>query len=67
MGQLAPDRRNVIFLADTHNDDGIAGSKTRGTWVKVEHYLHINVCIRGVIHRKNILWEYPTFLRDLHE
>ena len=68
MGQLAKDRRKIIFLADTH-DDGIhvAGSTTGGARVKVEHYLHINVCKMGVVHRKNVPQKYPTFLRALYE
>ena len=60
MGQLAPGRGKLIFLADIHNVC-IAGSTTWGTWVKVEHYLHRNVCKMGVVHRKNVPRKYPTF------
>ena len=66
MGQLAPGRRKIVFLADIHYV-GIAGSTPRGARVKVGHYLHTNVCKMGVVHRKNVPRKYPTFLRALCE
>ena len=58
MGQLAPGRRKIVFLADIHYV-GIAGSTPRGARVKVGHYLHTNVCKMGVVHRKNVPRKYP--------
>ena len=39
----------------------------QGVQVKLEHYLHTNVCKIGMVHRKDVSWKYPTFLRALHE
>ena len=62
MGQLAPGRRKIEFLADVHNVC-IASSTTWGTQVKVEHNLHRNVWKMGM----NVPRKYPTFLRVLYE
>ena len=61
-GQLSQGRRKMTFLADIHTVC-MAGSGTQGAWVKVEHYLHRNICKMGVVHKKNIPQKYPTFLR----
>ena len=66
MGHLAPGRRKIIFLTDIH-DVGIAGTTMWGARVKVEHYLHTNVCKMGVVLRKNVPRKYPTFLRALYK
>ena len=58
LGQVAPGRRKMIFLADSH-DAGRAGSTTWDAQIKVEHYLHRNVYKMGYIERI-LLRKYPT-------
>ena len=61
MGQLAPGRRKIIFLADFHSVC-IAGSTTH---VKEEHYLHRNVWKMGMVHKRNVVTIGPKMKKSI--